>query len=226
MASYEVDPAILQDRVPLGTELDLWSGRCFVSIVGFKFRDTRVLGISVPVHRDFEEVNLRFYVTRQVDGEARRGVVFIKEIVPRRALAWVANTVYNEKYLALPMSHHDATGHAARTLAYRWKHDGQWARVAVTLDGDSYLPAAESHEAFITEHYWGYTAQRDGSTLEYRVEHPRWRVWNTADPELICDIASLYGPEYAPFIGRKPASCFVAEGSEILVRRGQRLTAA
>ena len=220
MANYEVDPAVLKALVPAGTELDFWSGKCLVSVVGFQFLDTRVLGIPVPFHRDFEEVNLRFYVKRNMEGEVRRGVVFVKEIVPRRAIAWVANALYNENYVALPMSHDDAIAGPARTLAYGWKHGGDWARLAVTLDGGSYLPHEMSEEAFITEHYWGYTAQRDGSTLEYQVEHPRWNVWNVKDSQLVCDVAAIYGADFAPFLVGKPASCFVADGSAIVVRRG------
>ena len=149
MLSYEVDPTILRGLVPSGTELDLWNGRCFASIVGFQFLDTRVLGIAVPLHRDFEEVNLRFYVNREVDGELRRGVVFIKEIVPRRMLAWVANALYNEKYVALPMSHDDRIGSTC-SLAYGWRHNGGWGRLAVQVDGESKLPDESSEEAFIT----------------------------------------------------------------------------
>lgn len=221
MANYEVDPAVVEARVPRGTALDLSHGKCFVSVVGFMFLDTRVLGIPVPFHRNFEEVNLRFYVKRQVGGQTRRGVVFVKEIVPRRALAWVANAVYNETYVALPMSHEDLTGDDRRSLAYGWRHAGQWSRLSVTLEGEAYLPDVDSHEAFITEHYWGYTAQRDGSTLEYQVEHPRWRVWNVTACELSCDVAMLYGAEFAAFITGKPTSCFVAEGSPIIVHRGR-----
>src|SRR5689334_1903898 len=104
MINYEVDPGILAERTPRGTEIDTWNGRCFLSIVGFQFVDTHVLGIAIPFHRNFVEVNLRFYVRRVVGDEVRRGVVFIKELVPRRALAWVANLVYNENYQALAMS--------------------------------------------------------------------------------------------------------------------------
>jgi uncharacterized protein YqjF (DUF2071 family) len=223
MANYEVDPVVLEALVPKGTELDLWSEKCFVSVVGFQFLDTRVLGVSVPFHRDFEEVNLRFYVRRVVDGEVRRGVVFVKEIVPRRVLAWVANALYNEKYVALPMSHDDRTSDSSRRLVYSWQHDGRWSRIAVILEGEPYLPGEGSEEAFITEHYWGYTAQRDGSTLEYQVEHPRWNVWRAVDPEFVCDVTALYGQDFVPFLGRPPSSCFVAEGSEIVVRRGAAL---
>ncbi len=223
MANYEVDPAILQPLVPLGTELDFSSGRCFVSVVGFQFRDTRIMGVAVPFHRDFEEVNLRFYVKRLADAETRRGVVFVKEIVPRRALAWVANTLYNEKYVALPMEHEDHMADPIRTVSYHWQHDGQWCHLNAAVEGQPYLADETSHEAFITEHYWGYTAQRDGSTLEYQVEHPRWQVWRTASQELVCDVAALYGPAFAPFLARPPSSCFVADGSEVVVRRGQSL---
>jgi uncharacterized protein YqjF (DUF2071 family) len=223
LANYDVDPILLKALVPKGTEIDLWSGKCFVSVVGFQFLNTRVLGVSVPFHRDFDEVNLRFYVKRVVDGETRRGVVFVKEIVPRRLLAWVANIVYNEKYVALPMSHDDRIADTSRRLVYSWQQDRKWSRIGVTLQGEAYLPDEASEETFITEHYWGYTAQRDGSTLEYQVEHPRWNVWKAVDTEFVCDVTALYGQDFVPFLNRAPSSCFVADGSEVLVRRGVAL---
>jgi len=221
MINYEVDHRVLEALVPQGTQLDLRGGKCFVSVVGFQFADTRVLGWAIPFHCNFEEVNLRFYVKRIVDGEIRRGVVFIKEIVPRRAIAWVANALYNENYVALPMSHDDATTGGRRAVSYRWRHRGEWCRLAVTLDGEPMLPDEISEEAFITEHYWGYTSQRDGATLEYQVEHPRWNVWKGATPELACDAGALYGPSFVPFLDGAPSSCFVADGSPVVVRRGR-----
>lgn len=91
------------------------------------------------------------------------------------------------------------------------------------MDGQPYLPDDTSHEALITEHYWGYTAQRDGSTLEYQGEHPRWHMWRATDQEFVCDIAALYGPAFAPFLAGPPSSCFIADGSEVVVRRGLSL---
>lgn len=223
MANYEIAPSAIQPFVPRGTELDFCAGRCLISIVGFQFLDTRLLGIPVPFHRDFEEVNLRFYVRRLVDGEERRGVVFVKEIVPRRALALVANAVYNEKYVAMPMSHDDQLGEPARSIAYAWRHGGRWSRIHAEVAGEAFEPADTSEEAFITEHYWGYTAQRDGSTLEYRVEHPRWKVWNAARVELDCDAGALYGDVFRGCLAARPISCFVADGSAVSVGRGQPL---
>ena len=221
MINYEVDAEVLRARVPRGTEIDTWDGRSFVSVVGFQFLNTRVHGIAVPFHRNFVEVNLRFYVRRSLDNEVRRGVVFVKELVPRRALALVANVVYNENYQALPMSSED-TGDR---VEYSWVHRGQPHRMSVSISGNSYQPSADSEERFITEHYWGYVTQRDSATVEYQVEHPPWRVWRGHDPTFECDVDALYGAEFAPALSRKPFSCFLAEGSDVVVRKGVRLEA-
>src|SRR5690606_18853754 len=105
IANYAVDPELLKPNIPHGTELDLWNDICYVSLVGFMFQRTRVLGIAVPFHTDFPEVNLRFYVRRKEGDEWRRGVVFIQECVPRAALSFIANTMYGENYRTMPMEH-------------------------------------------------------------------------------------------------------------------------
>lgn len=219
MINYEVDPEILRSRVPRGTELDTWNDRCFVSVVGFQFLETRLLGFGVPFHRNFVEVNLRYYVRRNVNAEWRRGVVFLKEFVPRRAIAWIAKAVYNERYYALPMSSRD-TG---SRVQYAWWHAGREHRMAVSIHDAPYQPMVDSEESFITEHYWGYTSQRDGTTVEYRVEHPPWRVWKCHAHQFDCDVASLYGRELAPALTESASSCFLAEGSDVVVHRGVRI---
>ncbi len=224
MLNYEVEPSLLEPRVPAGTRLDAFSGKTFVSVVGFQFLDTRLLGLPVPCHRNFDEVNLRFYVSRDAADGPRRGVVFVKEIVPRAAIAWVARRVYNENYVALPMSHVDQVGRAPEPrVAYQWTHAGRLNRLAVRVGGPACLPDETSEESFITEHYWGYVRRRDAKTLEYRVEHPRWRVWRASQAELDCDVAALYGPEFAPYLAGPPSSAFLADGSAVTVYRGRPL---
>ncbi len=223
MLNYEVDSRLMAPLVPAGTELDSWHGRTLASVVGFRFLDTRVLGVRVPFHSDFDEVNLRFYVRREVAGEVRRAVVFVKEIVPRRAIAWLANTLYGEHYVALPMRHEVAL--PGRT-SFAWRHRGRWDRVSATSEGAPSPALPGSEEEFITEHYWGYAQQRDGSTNEYQVEHPRWNVWRATACELDVDVAALYGAPFAPFLRGTPSSAFIADGSEVLVRKGTRLPAA
>lgn len=227
MINYEVDPAVLEPYAPRGTKLDAWNGRTFMSMVGFRFVDTKVLGIPIPFHRDFDEVNLRFYVRGEGPEGARRGVTFIKEIVPRFAISFVARTVYNENYVTMPMGHEiDVTDGAMKpngVAAYKWKHGGRWNSMKVVTKGAPALIAPGSEEEFITEHYWGYAAQRDGGTVEYRVEHPPWRVWQVSDYTFDCDIEKIYAPEFVPYLRGKASSAFLAEGSPITVRRGVRL---
>ena len=221
MVNYEVDPAALARFVPAGTVLDEFGGRALVSMVGFRFLKTRIFGLPIPFHVNFDEVNLRFYVRRRVPGEGgwRRGAVFIREIVPRWAIATVARLLYNEPYLARPVDHRVEPGGAE----YRWRYGGRWNTLAVTTAGGEPAPVAPgSEEAFITEHYWGYNKQRDGGTMEYAVEHPPWRVWNGTGHRFDCDVAALYGAEFARFL-TKPSSAFLVEGSPVSVRRGQRL---
>jgi uncharacterized protein YqjF (DUF2071 family) len=230
MLNYEVPVSLLQELVPRGTVLDLWQGRALVSVVGFRFLRTRLLGFPIPFHRNFDEVNLRFYVRRELpDGEVRRGVVFIRELVPRRIIAWVARVAYNEPYDALPMRSEtpDVPTEAPHTLRYAWRRRTSagptWDSLQARAVGQASLPATGSEALFITEHYWGYTRQRGGGTVEYEVQHPPWRVWEAETPELRADVASLYGPRFAEALAAAPRSAFVAEGSPVSVFRPNRL---
>lgn len=224
MLNYEIDPALLAPCVPAGTELDSWKGKVLVSMVGFRFLNTRVFGIPIPFHRDFEEVNLRFYVRRQTEEGGRRGVVFIKEIVPRVAIALIARKLYHEPYIALPMSHRlEMETGAVKSAEYSWCFGGRQNHLKLAVRAAAQLLREGSEAEFITEHYWGYNAQPDGATLEYRVEHPRWRVYDVADAKLDCDVAGLYGEHLRHCLSRKPSSAFLAEGSAVTVHQGVRL---
>ena len=227
MLNFEIDPKVLHPLVPAGTELDDWQGRTFVSVVGFMFLNTRVFSIAIPFHRNFEEVNLRFYVRRKASDGWRRGVVFVKEIVPRIAIALTARLVYGENYVALPMEHRielEAATDAPRAASYSWWSRGRENRLELAVGGDAHQAPDGSDAEFITEHYWGYASRRGGRTMEYRVDHPRWSVSRATTARLDCDIASLYGSQFVEFLQAPPASAFLADGSGIAVFRGTLLT--
>ena len=224
MLNYVVDPALLAPMVPPGTELDNFEGRTYMSLVGFRFERTRVRGIWIPLHSDFDEVNLRFYVRRRVAGEVRRGVAFIREVVPRWAIAAVARAVYGERYVALPMRHRIAgpvSEGGRTTVEYGWRVDGRWAEIRMECEGKPLHPAGGSLEEFIAEHYWGYAAQPNGHAIEYRVEHEPWRVWRAASVRFSGDCASLYGAELAACLKAVPDSALLAEGSAVVVHGGE-----
>lgn len=211
--NYAVDPALLRPLVPSSVELDFFEGTTYVSLVGFRFLHTRLLGVPVPLHRDFDEVNLRFYVRRTEGGELRRGVVFVREIVPRHAVAAVARLAYGENYVALPMWHRVA----ADSAEYRWWHRGVWNSIRVEAAGDAALAAAGSLENFITEHYWGYSRR-----YEYNVQHLPWMLRRASRARFEGDPA-FYGPELACILGREPDSAMLADGSAVTVYRPRRL---
>ena len=220
MVNFAVDAALLKPLVPCGTELDYWEGQALASMVGFRFLDTRVLGVRVPFHRNFEEVNLRFYVRRKTPDGWRRGVVFVKEIVPRLAIAAIARLAYNEPYVALPMRHQvQLDPQRGGSLRYEWYLGKSWHHLAAKVQGEPKGLTAGSSEEFIFEHYWGYTNQRNGSAVEYEVRHEPWGVWAATDVRFDCDIARLYGPEWLEPLSVSHVSAFVADGSAVEVRR-------
>jgi hypothetical protein len=223
MFNYEVEPALLKPFVPAGTELDAWQSKTFLSIVGFQFNDLRVFGVPVPFHSSFEEVNLRHYVRREVDGEVRHGVSFIKEIVPRRAITAGARLLYNEPYATAAMGH---TGDGARSLTYSLRLQDAAGCLQFASDSPTQPLAPGSIEEFICEHYYGYTAQRDGSTLEYEVAHPPWNTAPAREALFEGDPGRLFGSCFVEALSREPSSVFYAEGSEVEVFLGKRIPAS
>ena len=220
MVNYEVDPDLLRDRVPAGTELDLHEGRCFVSLVGFMFLDTRVLGVSIPGHVNFEEVNLRFYVKREIPGEVRRGVVFVKEIVPKRAIAFLARAFYGEPYECWRTSNE----RSAKGVRYEWRKGSSKNSVAVNIGENLGVPLEGSHGEYIIEHYWGYTNRGAKRTDEYKVEHPKWELRAIASSEIDVDFGRVYGSEFAFLSNLESYSVLFANGSEISVYVGEKMS--
>lgn len=226
MLNYQVDPSVLHRFVPPGTEIDQWNGIAFVSMVGFLFQKTRIFGLPVPIYGNFEEVNLRFYVRGKINNEWQRAVVFIKEIVPHQAIALTARALYNENYIRLPMGHEliRRCDDASETNVLRyWWGEGQENSIQVEFEGEPAAVLPSSDEEFITEHYWGYSLQKNGGSMVYRVEHPKWRIWNAKEAKLSCDVKTLYGGAFSKFLSVPPASAFLAEGSAVTVSRGEHL---
>jgi uncharacterized protein len=218
MLNYGIEPHLLANYVPSGVELDFFHGETFITLVGFLFLDTRVLGLSIPRHRDFEEVNLRFYVRKRSADTWRRGVCFIRELVPRRAIAAVARVFYGEPYIALPIKSNIIHRDGKLAVSYSWRRGATWEGLSVSAKGEPVITGAGTHEEFITEHYWGYTKVQAGLS-EYRVEHPRWKIWSATSATLRADIAGLYGREFAGPLCKQPVSSFIAEGSHVQVFR-------
>jgi uncharacterized protein len=225
MINYEVDPEILTPHLPPFTSLDFFEGKALVSVVGFLFNHTKVLGIKWPFHTHFEEVNLRYYVKHFNGSQWKRGVGFVSEIVPKPLIAMAANLLYNEHYSSAQMSHLVKEENNQLLVEYNWKMKGrEWNSIQIEADTVLQDIATGSEEEFILEHYYGYNKLTDNVTIEYGVEHPRWQVYPVTGYSLNADIENLYGPPFVSFIqGVKPHSIFLAKGSDIIVRKPAKI---
>lgn len=222
MANYVVDPSVLQKFVPPHTELDFYQGNCYVSLIGFMFMNTKIKGIKVPFHVNFEEVNLRFYVRYKEGDEWRRGAVFISEIVSKPMIALVANTLFHEHYEVLKTKHNWQQENDSLKVSYQWKKK-EWYHFYLEVKPQSAPFIKGSEEEFITEHYWGYTSAGKNKSLEYAVEHPSWEVYPVKQYHIHADFEDLYGKDFAFLNQQKPNSVFLVEGSEVLIRDGRKI---
>jgi uncharacterized protein YqjF (DUF2071 family) len=222
--NYVVDPKILEKYVPPGTELDFFEGKCYVSFIGFLFENVRVLGLKIPFHSDFEEVNLRFYVRRFENGVWKRGAVFISEIVPKFAISFVANTFYNEHYRTLPMKHTLKVNENSREFIYQWKVNNNWNTIRVETDKNPVKIEVGSEAEFITEHYFGYNKVSETETIEYQVTHPRWQQYEVTKNNSAIDFEGVYGKEFAFIKDLEATSVFLAVGSKISIEEKRSIS--
>ncbi len=223
MCNWRVPTGYLEPYLPKGIALDIWQGSAYMSLVGFRFLNTRVLGIPFPFHVNFDEVNLRFYVTRESGSGLRRGVVFVKEFVPRRCISYLARTLFNEAYFSAEMSSTIERTSNATNIEYQWRVSGQ--DFAIRIRGRPRYNSMEkgSSEEFIAEHYFGYTELKNGGTLEYEVRHPQWRYAAVEELKLTGNFSALYGPELGKVMESSPDSVQLYDGSEVSVGFGGKI---
>jgi len=211
--TYAVAPELLLPYLPKGLSLDLIDGKAFVSFVAFEFNNVRVKGIKIPFHMSFPEINLRFYV----NNKGRRGVVFIKEFVPKFFVALVADKLYNEPYTAIPMNVRTSISASEIKTEHRFKYHGHTYAAAVTAGAKGHTPADHTLEHFFKEHEIGFGKNKKGAALEYRVEHPVWEIYPVKEYSLDVDFGKIYGQQWEFLNREKPYNVLLAKGSDIIV---------
>ena len=221
LATYRVDPDVLVPLLPPGCRLDLVDGRGLASLVAFDFLDARVLGVRWPGFVNFPEVNLRFYVRHGRDDDEgnteRRGVVFVREFVPQRVVAALARWVYNEPYRATRMRSQVVEGDGMLTVRHRLTVARRERTIGVTADVARHHHPADSPEAYLIEHQWGFGTSRRGSLIRYQVVHPAWDVHPVRSFDLDWDWAAAYGTRFAPLQREEPMSVVLAAGSAVSI---------
>ncbi|HEX9152863.1 MAG TPA: DUF2071 domain-containing protein [Flavobacterium sp.] len=217
MANYEVNPDLLTPYLPHGVELDFYSNKTYVSLVGFMFKQTSLFQIPIPFLGTFEEINLRFYVKRIEGDRIKRGVVFINETVPYKSVAWLANKLYKEHYISIPTKNKINISQSGKKIRYEWKTNKEWNHIAVNAAKENEQMMPDSVEEFIFEHYYGYTKISDRLSQEYKVNHPRWQVNKVTDYSIQCDFTAMYGDDFSILNSQQPHQVILAEGSAVSV---------
>ncbi len=217
MANYSVAPEVLMPFLPKGVELDTFNGNCYVSLVGFMFKDTSIFKIPIPWFGSFEEINLRFYVKRIEHGLVKRGVVFINETIPYKIVAWMANKLYKEHYTTIPTKHLIKIENNQKQIEYNWKINNAWNSISMEASLAKQSMEKDSFESFIFEHYFGYTKIDEHNTEEYAISHPSWKINTVNSYAIDCDFEAMYGGSFAHLRNEKPEAVFIAEGSSVQV---------
>lgn len=217
MVNYEIDAAVLKPHVPACTELDFYNGTCYVSLVGFLFKDTKLKGIPILFHRTFEEINLRFYVRQKENNKWKRGVVFLREIVPLPAITFMANITYKEHYRTHKTKHVWNLKEEEWNVEYHWKLGRDWNFLKVSAESSSHPIEEGTEEEFIAIQNWGYTRIDENKTSIYQVHHPNWLIHPVRHYAVQCNVEKMYGAAFVEPLSHSPKSVFLAEGSDIAV---------
>jgi uncharacterized protein YqjF (DUF2071 family) len=215
MVNYEINPQILLPYLPKGVELDLFNGKCYISLVGFMFKNTKLFTIPIPFFGSFEEINLRFYVIRKENGEKKRGVVFINETIPYPIVAWMANKLYNEHYTVVPTKHKYEFSAEKQKIKFDWKLQNKWNSIHVESNISAKNLEENTLEKFIYEHYYGYTKVNEKTTEEYKLQHPSWKTYEVSTHKIDCDFTAMYGEDFSVLSKTQPESVYIAEGSDV-----------
>jgi len=220
IATYKIDPEIIKPHIPSGLEPDSIDscGDAFVSLVAFDFLDTKVKGLRVPFNVNFPEINLRCYVKNS----DKRGVVFIKELVPNYLTSFGANLFFNENYKRTSMKR-EITAAEKIFLKHTIEIKSKEYFIHAEADNKPFMPGVDSKEHFFKEHEWGFGKTKKNAPLAYRVEHPFWEVYPVINFNHNFDFGEVYGNEWECLNSEQPYNITFAKGSSIKVFEAEKI---
>ena len=211
MVTFEVDKAILEPYLPKDTEIDLFNGKALMSMVAFTFSKVKFFGIKVPFHQQFGQINFRFYAKSKTDDT--KGVVFIKEFAPKPLIASVANLCYNEPYFYKSIRRNKTLKQGRINMKYSY---GNLKIKASAKEKTGKLnPNTLKH--FVVDRYIAYIKSYSGKTVQYKINHRPWELYDATSVTIENDILSLLPKKFKQ--AKLLSTCFV-DGSFITVEKG------
>lgn len=216
--TYAIDPDLLKEHLPEGVEADIYKGKAHISLVAFEFLNTRVKGLKLPFHVNFPEINLRYYARY---GEYL-GVGFIKELVPKFCISFIARKLYNEPYYSFPMTLETEIADHISVL-HTVKKAGKSHTISAKATNTALQPGPETPDYYFKEHDLGFGTDLKGRGVFYRVDHSVWDTYPLVDFNLQFDFGAIYGPKWAFLNDATPRYSVMAEGSPVSVSHPRKL---
>lgn len=217
--NFQVAPALLSKQVPKGLELDYYNNETYVSLVCMVMRKIGVMGI--PLTRGFVELSLRFYVRHPNDPVNRKGTCFIKNYVSSATAALILSSRFDHQYHKMKMKYKNKGFKGDATVPeveYQWKVDDHWNKLRIRARSRIKNTGSDTKVGFILDHSTHYQSKAN-KTLEYKVDRPKWTVWDAAQANFTCDVERLFGKSFVKTLARRPASVFVTRGSDVTIYR-------
>jgi uncharacterized protein YqjF (DUF2071 family) len=216
--NFHVDEKILQPLVPPGLELDNFNGEAYVSLVAMMLKGAKVWGLPFSIVPSSAELSLRFYVKHTHADGVEKGTCLIKDYVAGSTAAWFLESQFQSTFSKLKMKQ-TASGFAkgeTPEVEYQWKVDERWNKLRVRARSRIKKTSEGTKVGFILDHF-NYYGRHNGRTLAYRVERPRWDVWDAAQANFTCDVQRLFGKSFVRPLAKRPASVFVTSGSPVTI---------
>ena len=225
LLSYAVPDRLLLPRIA-PFDLDYWDGQAYVSVVGFHFGKTRILGVPpgplLPNVANFAQWNLRTYVRRKVNEvgsshakQAAGGIVFLKEFVPSPMVTGLVRTLYNENYVTAPLSLTLQSEGNTLDVCYSLEVGGRKHTIAAkSVLAPSKLKAGSADEFFI-ERYWGSPGAYGNKVISFQIAHAPWNTYDISSCDVDADFGLLYGKDWEFLNNRKPDYAAWCDGSSV-----------
>ena len=202
---WAYDPAVVQQLLPRGLEVDTHDGRAWIGLVAFRMADVRGPGTpALPGLSTFPEINVRTYVR---DPQGRDGLLFFTLEASRLAMMAARPLIgIGYTWAAMAVSRR---GNEVRYVSRRRLPPDPAARTRI---GVEYGAAISPHEQTAADHHmtgrWRAYSRRHARLFCTPVEHEPWPLHRasltTIDDGLVA-ACGLPQPSDEPVVHYAPA---------------------
>ena len=221
--NFEIDPKLLRNFIPPKTELDFFNETSFVTLMARACKNVKPYGWPIVFAKSIDQILLRFYVKRKVGDTWRRGVCLIRDYLPKRKASFFLNWMFKHSFTQVPIKRTSSNFESGLptqlpTVEYQWTTGDYVNHIKVNARSQMRQQEQETKESFVLDHHYGYTV-KEGKTYEYYVEYSPWAMWDAQSGSFDCDTENVFGRPFVRALKQRPASVFLARGSDVIIYR-------